>query len=454
MMIQSINPYTREVIASYSEINLSELSQIIQKTANSFQKWKKKTYKERSVLFIKMAEFLRKNLEQYAVLISSEMGKIIKESKAEIEKCALLCEYYAENTEKLLTKEYIQTDANTSYIRFDPIGVIFAIMPWNFPFWQVLRAAVPTLMAGNTVVLKHAPNVMGCAIAIEELFTEVGFPQNVFRNLMIPVELSEQVIAHPAVSGVTLTGSVRAGRSVAEQAGKNLKKCVLELGGSDPYIVLNDSDFELACHTGFVSRMLNAGQVCIAAKRFIVETGIYDQFIEKQKVLIKNLKIGNPLLEETDMGPMAREDLLITIENQVKKSVNMGAKVVIGGKRFSNNSLFYEPTLITNVTKEMPVYNEETFGPVSVVIKAKNTDDAIKVANETNMGLGASIWTKNISVAEKIAKQINAGAVFINGMTKSDPRLPFGGTKNSGFGRELGAHGIKEFLNIKTVYIK
>lgn len=453
-MIQSINPYTQEIIASFQTLDSINLTKTIDKTAERFQEWKQLDYKDRSILFIKMAELLRKNVDKYAVLITNEMGKIIKESKAEIEKCAWLCEYYAENTKQLLAKDIISTDASKSYVRFDPMGVVYSIMPWNFPFWQVLRAAVPTMMAGNCMLLKHAPSVMGCGVAIEKLFMESGFPENVFRNLIIPIEISEQVIAHPAVCGVSLTGSIQAGKIIAAQAGKYLKKMVLELGGSDPYIVLNDADLNLACKTGVASRMLNAGQVCISAKRFIVEEGIYDQFIEEQKSLLQKIEIGNPLLEKTDMGPLAREDLLLNIENQVIKSVKMGAKIIIGGKRLNDESWFYEPTLVTNVTNEMPVYKEETFGPVSVVIKAKNVADAVRIANDTTMGLGASIWTKDLALAEIMAKKIDAGAVFINGMTKSDPRLPFGGTKQSGFGRELGSYGIKEFLNIKTVWVK
>ncbi len=453
-MIQSINPYTKKLIASYSPLNSDELDKSIQKTAQSFQVWKHFSFHERSVLFLKMAELLRKNHEKYAILISTEMGKIIRESRAEIEKCAWLCEYYTENTEDLLAKETTKSDASNSYVQFDPMGIVYAIMPWNFPFWQVLRAAVPRIMAGNTMVLKHAPNVMGCATAIEDLFIKSGFPKNTFTNLIIPIELSEQVISHPAICGVTLTGSLQAGSAVAAQAGKYLKKSVMELGSSDPFIVLKDTDIHQACKTAVVSRMLNAGQVCISAKRFIVEEEIYEQFVEEQKALIQNLKLGNPLSEDTDMGPMAREDLLNTIESQVKKSVEMGAKIICGGKRFKKDSWFYKPTLLINVTNLMPVFMEETFGPVSIIIKAKNADDAIKIANDSSMGLGASIWTNDLKLAEKMATKIEAGAVFINGMVKSDPRIPFGGIKQSGYGRELGTYGIKEFLNIKTIWVK
>lgn len=453
-MIQSINPYTQNIIATHPSLNSEQLSEEIEKSAKSFQIWKQFSYQERSVLFLKMAEMLRKNKEKYALLISTEMGKIIRESRAEIEKCAWLCEYYAENTEKILMNESIVSDASKSFVRFEPMGIIYAIMPWNFPFWQVLRAALPTMMAGNTMLLKHAPNVMGCATAIENLFIDSGFPEHVFKSLIIPIERSEQVIAHKAVCGISLTGSLKAGSAVASQAGKYLKKSIMELGGSDPFIVLKDADIDLACKTAVASRMLNAGQVCISAKRFIVEEDIYEQFVKEHKNLLENLQLGNPLSEDTDMGPMAREDLLINIEKQIEKSVEMGAKIIIGGKRFNTKDWFYEPTLLTNVTNKMPVFREETFGPVSVIIKAKNADDAIKIANDSSMGLGASIWTNDLELAEIMASQIEAGAVFINGMVKSDPRIPFGGIKQSGYGRELGAYGIKEFVNIKSVWIK
>jgi succinate-semialdehyde dehydrogenase/glutarate-semialdehyde dehydrogenase len=352
----------------------------------------------------------------------------------------------------MLVDEGMPSDGTVSYIRYDPMGVIYAIMPWNFPFWQVLRFAVPAIMAGNTVVLKHAPNVLGCADAIEGLFTDAGFPENILRNLMIPVELSEQVIADPLVQGVTITGSQQAGSKVASQAGKYLKKSVLELGGSDPFIVMSDADFDLACKTGVSSRMLNAGQVCIAAKRFIIEESIFDRFVYEQRHQFENLQLGDPMDENTDVGPMARPDLVDSIGKQVQESMKMGATLVTGGKQVDEN--FYAPTLLTDVHKGMPVYDEETFGPVSIVVPVKDADEAVKIANDTSFGLGASIWTADLDLAEKMASQIDAGAVFINGMTKSDPRLPFGGTKRSGYGRELSHLGIREFVNIKTVWFK
>ncbi len=452
-MFQSINPYTGAVIFEHTEHTSPEVENLISKTHNTYLQWKTSNFQQRGDPFRKLAALLRKDKETFATLITAEMGKIITESRAEIEKCALLCDHYAEHAAGMLQPEIFETDAGKSYLRFDPVGVIYGIMPWNFPFWQAFRAAVPTMMTGNTFVLKHAPNVVGTAKAIEKLFLEAGFPEHAFTNLIIPVELSEKVIAHPFVEGVTLTGSQRAGRAVASQAGKYLKKSVLELGGSDPYIVLKDAEFNESCKTGVCSRFLNAGQVCISAKRFIVEETILDRFVAEQKALLESMVLGDPMDEHTDMGPMARLDLLENIEDQVNRSVEMGAKILCGGRRLDNNSLFYEPTLITHVHKGMPVFDEETFGPVSVVVPAKNAEDAVRIANDTPFGLGASLWTQDLALAEKLAVKIEAGAVFINGMTKSDPRLPFGGTKRSGYGRELAYPGIREFVNPKTVWI-
>ncbi len=452
-MFQSINPYTKAIIFEHTEHTVQEVENLISLTHNAFLKWKTFSFGQRGERFKKLAILLRENKETFATLITTEMGKIISESRAEIEKCAWLCEHYAEHAASMLQPEIFETDAGKSYLRFDPVGIIYGIMPWNFPFWQAFRAAVPTMMAGNTFILKHAPNVIGTAKAIEKLFLKAGFPKNTFTNLIIPVSLSEKVIAHPFVEGVTLTGSQKAGSIVAAQAGKYLKKSVLELGGSDPYIVLKDAEFNVSCKTGVCSRFLNAGQVCISAKRFIVEEAVINQFMEEQKRLLENMVLGDPMDEKTEMGPMARPDLLENIEKQVNQSVLMGAKILCGGKRRDDHSLFYEPTLIVNAKKGMPVFDEETFGPVSVVIPAKDAEDAIRIANDTPYGLGASLWTQNMELAEKLAGEIEAGAVFINGMTKSDPRLPFGGTKRSGYGRELAYPGIREFVNQKTVWI-
>lgn len=451
-MLKSTNPFSGKQIAVYKEISAAQLNTVIENTHHAFKIWRSESFKKRTELFMKMADILRDRKEEYSILITSEMGKIISESRAEIEKCAWLCEYYAENADNLLKPEIIKTDALKSFVNFEPVGVIYGIMPWNFPFWQVLRAAVPTIMAGNTFALKHAPNVIGCGSAIENLFIDAGFTENIFSNLVIDIDLSEKVIANPFVQGVTLTGSQRAGSAVAALAGKHLKKTVMELGGSDPFIVLKDAEINNSCKTGVCSRMLNAGQVCISAKRFIVEEEIFDEFVQEQKALLENMVLGNPMEDNTDMGPMARIDLLEGIEKQVETSVRMGAKIITGGKRINDN--FYAPTLIINVKKGMPVYDEETFGPVSVVIPAKDAEDTIRIANDTNFGLGASLWTQNMELAEQLATKIEAGAVFINGMTKSDPRLPFGGIKQSGYGRELGSLGIREFVNAKTIWIK
>lgn len=452
-MFYSTNPYTGETFAKHSVHTVSEVNQIIEQSHEGFLLWKTLNFGHRGNLFKNLSNLLRKDKEKYARLITLEMGKILVESRAEVEKCAWLCEYYAEKAEGMLASEIFKTDAGKSYVRFDPEGIIYGIMPWNFPFWQVFRAAAPTIMAGNTFILKHAPNVSGAAIAIEKLFLEAGFPEHIFRTLFIPIELSESVIAHPFIEGVTLTGSQRAGSTVASQAGKYLKKSVMELGGSDPYIVLKDAALNQSCKTGVCSRMMNAGQVCISAKRFIVEEPVFDQFISVQKQLLENMVLGDPLDEHTDMGPMARIDLLENIEKQIDISVKKGAQLITGGHRLNEKQLFYAPTLLTHVKKGMPVWDEETFGPVSVVISAKGPEDAVRIANDTPYGLGASLWTKDIELAEKLAPQIESGAVFINSMTKSDPRLPFGGTKRSGYGRELAYMGIREFVNSKTVWV-
>ena len=451
-MFKSINPFTQQVVLEIKPHTDKEAVDVIQSAQNAFLAWKNVEVNDRAALVKGLAKNLSIRKRELAELITTEMGKVIGESEAEIEKCIWLCEYYAQYANDMLASHDIQSDATSSFVRFDPLGVIYAIMPWNFPFWQVLRFAIPTIMAGNTVVLKHAPNVFGCAKAIEQLFDESDFPEGTFKNLFINVDQSELIIANPLVQGVTLTGSQGAGRVVASQAGKYLKKTVLELGGSDPFIVLADAEIDLACRTGTSSRMLNSGQVCIAAKRFIIEESIYERFVSEQKSLMEKLQPGDPMDETTDIGPMARTDLLEEVDRQVQESIKQGAKLETGGHILDKT--FYAPTLLTQVKRGMPVYDEETFGPVSIVIPVKNPEEAIKVANDTSYGLGASIWTSDISLANKMAEKIESGAVFINGMTKSDPRLPFGGIKQSGYGRELSTFGIREFVNIKTVWIK
>jgi succinate-semialdehyde dehydrogenase/glutarate-semialdehyde dehydrogenase len=371
-----------------------------------------------------------------------------------VEKCAWVCEYYAENAGLFLKDEIIESDANKSYVAFEPLGVILAVMPWNFPFWQVFRFAAPALMAGNVGILKHASNVPGCALAIEKVFRDAGLPENLFSTLMIPANKVEDVIANEYVKAVTLTGSESAGSAVASTAGKYLKKSVLELGGSDPYIVLEDADLPKCSKVSVQSRMLNVGQSCIAAKRFIVVKSVLDEFEKLHTSHVKNLKVGDPLSEETDIGPLARGEYVEELHRQVRESINLGARLLCGGSKIEGPGAFYEPTVLTNVKAGMAVYEEETFGPVSAIIPVEDEKEAIKVANDTEFGLGGSIWSRDIKNAENLARQVNTGGMFINGMTKSDPRLPFGGIKRSGYGRELSHYGIKEFVNIKTIWIK
>ncbi len=454
MAIQTINPATNQIEKTFEEFSLESVFKIIEDVDNAFQYWKQTTFTERSLLMKNVAEVLKTNKYGYAKIIVTEMGKPITQAVSEIEKCAWVCEYYAENAEEFLQKEFISTDAFESYIQFDPLGIVFAIMPWNFPFWQVFRFAVPAIMAGNACILKHASNVPMCALAIEEIFDKANFPQNLFRTILISSSEVEEVINHPKVRAVTLTGSEYAGRQVAKYCGKLLKKSVMELGGSDPFIVFEDADIDLAVKTGVTARLINNGQSCIAAKRFIVVKKIYDEFEKKFVDLMSKVKVGNPMEESTQLGPIAREDLLNELEFQVRHSVECGAVILCGGKRVNNEGLFFEPTVLSNVKKGMPAYDEEIFGPVASLIKVKNEEEAIEVANDTKFGLGASLWTQDIDKAKYLAGKIEAGSVFINGMVKSDPRLPFGGIKNSGYGRELSHYGIKEFVNIKTVWIK
>ncbi len=393
--------------------------------------------------------------EELARLMAFEMGKVLREGIAEIEKCALVCEYYAQNAESFLENEFIETEAFRSFVSYQPLGTILAVMPWNFPFWQVFRFLAPTLMAGNTAVLKHASNVQGCAMAIEELFREAGFPENVFRTLLIGSSQVEKVIRHPAIKAVSLTGSTPAGKNVAAIAGSELKKCVLELGGSDPYIILKDADLEKAAKICATGRLLNAGQSCIGAKRFIVVNEVYTEFLEHFTYEMNRAIFGDPFHPETTMGPLARIDLRDELHQQVVISVKKGAEIVLGGEIPNRKGAFYPPTILENVKPGMPAYDEELFGPVASVIRVKDEQEAIKVANDTEFGLGAAVFTRDLKNGEHIAeKLLDAGCCFVNDFVKSDPRLPFGGIKTSGFGRELSTHGIKEFMNMKTVVVK
>ncbi len=454
MAIQTINPATEEIVKTFDGLSIDEVDKIIKDSNSAFNNWKKSAFAERSKLMFNAAKVLRENKQRYAEILTLEMGKPILQSYSEVEKCAWVCDYYAENAEKMLSKEIIKTDASESFVQFDPIGVVLAVMPWNFPYWQVFRFAVPALMAGNVGLLKHSSNVPMSALAIEEVFNKAGFPENTFRTLLIDSSLVKAVIENPLVKAATLTGSEYAGRKVSEISGRNLKKTVMELGGSDPFIILNDADLDTAVKTGVTARLINNGQSCIAAKRFIVVEDIYDEFESKFVEKMEKIIVGNPMDESTELGPLAREDLLLELNQQVQNSVKAGAKILTGGKRLERKGFYYPPTVISNVKKGMPAYNEELFGPVAIFIKAVDANDAVKIANDTDFGLGASVWTNDIENAKKIAADIDSGAVFINGLVKSDPRLPFGGVKLSGYGRELSHYGIKEFVNIKTVWIK
>ena len=453
MSYQTLNPATEELIRVYPELSWDATKTKIQHARESFLSWRRLSIDERARFISRLAQFLRGDKEKCAALMTQEMGKPISEGLAEVEKCAWVCEFYAEHAGDFLKEEVISTDAKKSYICYEPLGIIFGIMPWNFPFWQVFRFAVPTLMAGNNVILKHAPNVPACALAIEDLFTKAEFPPFTFQSIFISNETCTHVIASSDIAGVSLTGSTRAGSEVAKTAGKYLKKVVLELGGADPFIVLDDADVGQAVTWAIRSRMLNAGQSCIAAKRFIVNEKVYSSFAQDFSEGIRALRVGDPAKPDTNIGPLARKDLLENLERQVESSRKQGAKVTCGGERLKQKGFFYLPTLLENVRPKMTTFDQEVFGPVASLILAKNNEEAISLANKTSYGLGASLWTKNISQAKALQRFIEAGSVFINGMVKSDPRLPFGGIKQSGFGREIGKAGILEFVNIKTVWM-
>ena len=447
---QSTNPYTSEIIGEYPVISSSVLNQKLDLTNQAYQFWRKTSFKYRADLFMALRAELLANRDKYALLITQEMGKHLREARAEIEKSALICGYFAENAEAFLEPQRGNT-LHESWIRFEPIGAVFAIMPWNFPFWQVLRYATAAIMAGNVSVLKHAPNVMGSAMALEQLFLKVGFPAGVFQSLLIDVPAVESVIAHPIVQAVMLTGSDRVGSAVAALAGKYIKRSVMELGGSDPILILDDADLDLAAATAVQSRMGNAGQVCIAAKRWLVTERNAAAFTAKTKALIESIVQGNPEDETTNMGPMARPDLVTGLNRQIEKSVGMGAKIITGGGHQGNN---FEPTLLVNLTNQMPVFKEEIFGPVASIFVVKDEAEMLKLANESQYGLAASIWSRDVEKARIMAEDLEAGSVYINALVRSDPNLPIGGTKRSGYGRELSAYGIRELTNIKTLIIK
>jgi succinate-semialdehyde dehydrogenase/glutarate-semialdehyde dehydrogenase len=454
MAMETINPTTGERLKTFDLWNDRHLEHALQEAATATTGWQTTSFPERARLFRNIAAELRANTAYYAMLITLEMGKAIKEAYAEIEKCASGCEFYAEHAERLLTDEKIESDAGLSYVAYLPLGTVLAIMPWNFPFWQVFRFAAPSLMAGNTAVMKHASNVPQCALAIEAIFHKAGFPRGVFRTLMISAAQAEKVIADPRIHAVTLTGSEAAGRKVAAAAGANLKKTVLELGGSDAFIVLADANLEQAATVGVASRFLNAGQSCIAAKRFILVEDIAEEFLGLFKQKAHALRLGDPTQENTQLGPMARADLRDQLLKQVTDSISLGARIALRGGPAAGPGFFYEPTVIDHVRPGMRAYEEELFGPVAVVIRAKDEVDAVRIANDHRYGLGASIWTQDTKKGEQLARRIQSGASFVNGMVKSDPRLPFGGIKASGYGRELSVHGIREFVNVKTIWIR
>lgn len=454
MAIETINPANEELVKKFSPFNNNQVLKIIDSVHEEYLTWKTKSYSERKFLMLNAAGILRSEKKHYAQILTLEMGKPIKQAIAEVEKCAWVCEYYAENTEMMLSNENVKTDASESYIQFDPLGIVLAIMPWNFPFWQVFRFAAPALMAGNAGILKHASNVPISALAIEEIFHKAGFPKNIFRTLLIESKQVDLVIENPRVKAVTLTGSEYAGSMVASKSGKMLKKSVMELGGSDPFIIFADADLKDAVKTAVTARLLNNGQSCIAAKRFIVVDQIAEKFEQMFVEQMEKTIIGDPMNEETELGPIAREDLLNELHEQITRSVAAGAKILTGGKRLEKKGFYYSPTVISNVKKGMAAYEEELFGPAAIVIKVKDEEEAILTANDTSFGLGASLWTSDIAKAKLLAQEIESGSVFINGMVKSDPRLPFGGVKLSGYGRELSHYGIKEFVNIKSVWIK
>jgi succinate-semialdehyde dehydrogenase/glutarate-semialdehyde dehydrogenase len=451
MKFQTTNPYTGEHIAEYTSLTTEELNQKLEASSEAFKAWSKTPLSHRSKLIKKVGEILRSNVDEYAEVITLEMGKPISESKSEIEKCAWVCDYYAEHAEEFLAPEYIETDASKSFVRHDPIGSVFAVMPWNFPFWQVFRFAAPTLTSGNTGLLKHAPNVFGCAQKIEEVFIKAGYPKAVFQNLIFHHDESETLVSHEAVKAVTLTGSERAGSSVAQLAGKYIKKSLLELGGSNSFIVFEDADIDQAVETALKARMMNSGQSCIAAKRFIILDSVYDEFVSKFVKAASQLKTGNPILEETQVGPLARKDLAEELQKQVQKSIQKGAELLMGG---TQKECFHEPTVLGSVAEGMPAFDEETFGPLAAMIKAQSIDHAFELSEKSKFGLGVSLFTKNTDKAIEYAERVSDGALFINELVKSDPRLPFGGSKISGYGRELSKDGMMEFINRKVVYIK
>ena len=453
MKYQSINPATDQVLETFEETPREVVDRILARADAASREWRRRPVAERAERLRAAGRVLRDRKEAYARTMALEMGKPLAQGVAEAEKCAWVCDYYAEHAASLLAEQPHASDASRSYVRFDALGPVFAIMPWNFPFWQVFRFAAPALVAGNAGILKHAPNVPRCALEIEEVFKLAGLPDGLFRVVFLSNDAAGDVIADERVRAVTLTGSDRAGGQVAERAGRHLKKTVLELGGSDPLIVLDDADLDRAATTAAEARLINSGQSCIAAKRFIVVESVADRFLERFTAEMRSRKVGDPLDPTSQLGPQARLDLRENLHRQVRESVKRGARLVLGGALPSGKGAFYPPTVLVAVEPGMPAFDEETFGPVAAVSRAKDEADAIRLANASPYGLGASVWTADVKRGERVAREIEAGSVFVNGLVKSDPRLPFGGVKRSGYGRELSEYGLREFVNIMTVWV-
>jgi len=453
--MQTINPATGEKVREYAETSPSDVATVLARAQAAFESWRSVPFPERASRMRRAAEILKQRKDEYGRLMAVEMGKPVAQGRGEAEKCAWVCAYYAEHAESFLSPEPVTTDASRSFVAFQPLGPVLAVMPWNFPFWQVFRFAAPTLMAGNAGVLKHASNVCGSALAIEQVFRDAGFPEDLFRTVLVTSGRVASIIEAPEIKAVTLTGSTPAGRSVAAKAGAVLKKAVLELGGSDPYLVLEDADLEPTVEACVTSRLVNGGQSCIAAKRFIVVEAVRKRFEELFVEKMRGKVMGDPLSEGVDLGPQARHDLRDELHGQVESSLRKGAKLLLGGRLPAGPGAYYPPSVLGEVRKGMPAYDEELFGPVAAIIGVKDEAEAIRVANDSCFGLGAAVFTADLARGERIAtRELEAGCCFVNSFVKSDPRLPFGGIKESGFGRELASFGIREFVNIKSVYVK